>query len=869
MATTKSPRPKRRERRAAARAAARATSRAEGGSREAGGANPPGPPGPGGTGGTGGTGRTGASGGPFAGLSRHVVAGVATLAVLVAASYFPALSGGFVWDDAIFTDEPVIRTWAGLGSIWFSPSDIQKEGHYWPLVYTTFWLEEKLWGLAPLGYHLVNVLLHLVNSLLVWRLLRRLEVPGAWAVAAVFAVHPLHVESVAWVIERKDLLSALFYLSAVLAWIRFDEAPHPARYGLALVLFTAGLLSKSIVVTLPAALLVWHWWQRGRVTGNDALRLAPLFVIGLCIAAADLAFYTSREPLALGYSLAERALIAARALWFYTGKLLWPTDLAVIYPLWDIRVGDPLGWLYVAAAAGLAALLWAARHRIGRGPLAGAAYFAVTLSPVLGFVDYGYMQFSFVADRFQYLAGIGVMAMLVGGATHGANRLSGGLRIGAMGGLAVALVLLGTLTWRQAGIYRDPITFFGHIVSLNPEARDAHLNLGSALLQEDRVEEGHAASLVAVAQRPGFAGGHTNLGRALLLMGRFDEAERHLSRALELDPRQLTAQQNTAELRRKQGRFDEAIEWFGKVTARDAANALAHAGLGAALYDAKRYEEAIESIDRALALEPELPQARSLLGMAGQALKFLGRREEAERRFRQTAEMDPGDASPLVDLAALRIAERRFDEADELLRRALELAPDNPAALQNVAEGLRKRGRLDEAIESYRAVLAIDPDYAMAHAGIGDALFRLERYEEALESLGRSISLHPHPPTATARLILMGKASRALGRAEAAAGHFERAVEIDPRNPEALDHLALTRFEEKRYEEVLDLYRTMLEVRPDSAQTHSNLGATYYHLGRPEEASRSFERALELNPELPAARTRLDQLREAPERSGE
>ena len=655
----------------------------------------------------------------------------------------------------------------------------------------------------------------------------------------------------------------------MLALIRFDEAPHPARYGLALVLFTAGLLSKSIVVTLPAALLVWHWWQRGRVTGNDALRLAPLFLIGLCITAADLAFYTSREPLALGYSLAERALIAARALWFYTGKLLWPTDLAVIYPLWDIRVGDPLGWLYVAAAAGLAALLWAARHRIGRGPLAGAAYFAVTLSPVLGFVDYGYMQFSFVADRFPVPRRDRGDGGSRRGRGPGVNRLPGGLRIGAMGGLAVALVLLGTLTWRQAGIYRDPITFFGYIVSLNPEARDAHFNLGSALFDEDRVEQGHAASLIAVAQRPDFAGGHANLGRALLLMGRFDEAERHLSRAVELDPRKLTAQQNTAELRRKQGRFDEAIEWFRKVTAKDATNALAHSGLGAALYDAKRYEEAIESIDRALALEPELPQARSLLGLAGQALKSLGRREEAERRFRQAAEMDPGDPSPLVDLAALRIAERRFDEADEYLRRALALAPDNPAALQNVAEGLRKRGRLEEAIESYRGVLAIDPDYAMAHAGIGDALFRLERYEEALESLGRSVSLHPHPPTATARLILMGKASRALGRAEAAVGHFERAVEIDPRNPEALDHLALTRFEEKRYEEALNLYRTMLEVRPDSAQTHSNLGATYYHLGRTEEASRSFERALELNSELPAARTDLDQLREAPERSGE
>ena len=198
-----------------------------------------------------------------------------------------------------------------------------------------------------------------------------------------FAVHPLHVESVAWIIERKDLLSALFYLTAALTWIRFVEGPGWGRYGLALALFTAGLLSKSVVVTFPAALLIWHWWQRERVTSTDLFRLAPFFVVGLAVTLADLSFYTSREPLSLGYSLIERVLIASRALWFYVGKLLWPTDLAVIYPLWDIRAGDPLAWAYLAAAVAVAVLLWLGRHRVGRGPLAGGLFYAVTLSPVL------------------------------------------------------------------------------------------------------------------------------------------------------------------------------------------------------------------------------------------------------------------------------------------------------------------------------------------------------------------------------------------------------------------------------------------------------------------------------------------------------
>ena len=236
-------------------------------------------------------------------------------------SYLPAmLWGGFVWDDGIITKADPVRDVSGLWQIWFSPSAIEEEAHYWPLVYTTFWLEHKLWGFDPTGYHVVNVLLHLANALLVWHLMRRLVVPGAWMVAAVFAVHPLHVESVAWVIERKDVLSGLFYLAAVLTYMRFVEQPSRGRYAGALALYAAGMLSKSIVVTLPAALLIWHWWKQGRVTSSDLLRLVPFFVVGLVIAVGDLSFYRSVAPGSLGYSLTERTLIAARALWFLHGE---------------------------------------------------------------------------------------------------------------------------------------------------------------------------------------------------------------------------------------------------------------------------------------------------------------------------------------------------------------------------------------------------------------------------------------------------------------------------------------------------------------------------------------------------------------------
>ena len=590
------------------------------------------------------------------------------LAVLVVVSYLPALQGDFVWDDVIFAEEPVLHSPGALRSIWFSPTDIKNEGHYWPLVYSSFWLEHKLWGLHPAGYHAVNIFLHLLNCLLLWRLLRRLAVPGALLIAAVFAVHPLHVESVAWIIERKDVLSALFYLGAVLAWLRFAEVPRVGHYLLVALLLAAGLLSKSVVVTLPLALLLVQWWRGGRVTRPDLLRVAPLLVLGVAVAAADLAFYRGREVLELSYTLAERMLIAGRALWFYAGKLVWPVELAVIYPRWEIDAGSLAGWAYVAAAAGLALALWLLRERVGRGPLAGALYFALTLGPVLGFVDYGYMQFSFVADRFQYLAGIGVLAVLLGAAAHGVGKLQArepaaagwrGVRYGAWVVATAAVVLLGSLTWRQAGIYRDQVTFFSHVVALNPRALDAHLNLGSALFEADSFAEGLAASRIAVAQRPESAGAHSNLGHALLYFGRFTEAEEHLRAALVpdpgnpdthhdlaealsgqgryadavasyravvvLDPHSTGAHQNLAEALRRQGRYAEAVASYRAVLEIDPRFALAHAGMGMALYQAQRYAEALAALEQALALDPDLEVVRTGLAEVRKLLSQPGR----------------------------------------------------------------------------------------------------------------------------------------------------------------------------------------------------------------------------------------------------
>ena len=366
-------------------------------------------------------------------------------------------------------------------------------------------------------------------------------------------------------IGRKDLLSTLFYLGAALTYLRFVDAPDVRRYLLALALFVAGLLSKSMAVTLPAGLLICHWWQQGRVTSTDVLRLLPFFLVELVAALADMSFYNNRETASFDHSIVDRLLISAQALWFYVGKLLWPVGLAVIYPRWDIDPMAPLGWVYVAAALGVAALLWCLRERTGRGPLAGAAFFAVTLSPVLGLVDSTFMQWSFVADRYQYLASLGLVAVIAGAAAHTAAKLSGAWRSGGVVVAGMVLVILGTLTWRQAGIYRDDTTFYKRVISLNPVARDAHLNLSAALSEKGQNEEAVDAALIAAQQRPDSVDAYVNLGHVLIELRRFDEAERYLRRGQEIEPRHPKVLLNLGAAMERQERYEEALAYYDDV----------------------------------------------------------------------------------------------------------------------------------------------------------------------------------------------------------------------------------------------------------------------------------------------------------------
>ena len=558
--------------------------------------------------------------------SRQDVLSLAALGLLVVVCYLPAmLWGGFVWDDNIYIKVNPVREVSGLWQIWFSPSAIEGEGHYWPLVYTTFWLEHKLWGFDPTGYHIVNVLLHLANTLLLWHLMRRLSVSGAWVVAAVFAVHPLHVESVAWIIERKDVLSGLFYLAAVLTWMRFVEQPSRGRYAGALALYVGGMLSKSIVVTLPATLLIWHWWKQGRAASTDLLRLVPFFVVGLVITVGDLSFARFVNPVSLDYSLAERTLIAARALWFYAGKLLWPSELAVIYPLWDIRVADLMAWGYLVAAVALAVVLWHFRRQLGRGPLAGALFFVVTLSPVLGFVDYGYMQHAFVAARFQYLAGIGGMAVVIGGTAQGMCRLPALWHKGARVVAAMVIGVLGMLTWQHQEVWLNEESFWRHVIASNPTAAIAYSKLGGELQRQGRDPEALEVYLVGAAECPSSLVLHVNAAIFLMEQGmeqeHCEDAAHWLRHILKYHPDSAAAHLNLGYALYCLRLPSEAERHLRRSIALDPSVAAAHLNLGNALYTLRRYQEAVQSFDRALSIDPSHKRARANRAAALEAIQ--------------------------------------------------------------------------------------------------------------------------------------------------------------------------------------------------------------------------------------------------------
>jgi Flp pilus assembly protein TadD len=610
---------------------------------------------------------------------REFWAGLAIF-VLVTITYLPALRCGFIWDDDEYvTDNPTLRTADGLRRIWLEPRSTPQ---YYPLVFTTFWVEYHLWGLSPAGYHLVNIMLHAANAWLVWLVLRRLRIPGAWLAAAIFGLHPVHVESVAWITERKNVLSGLFYLGALLVYLDVAALGRlPAektdrcgiRYIVATVLFVAALLSKSVTGSLPAAILLLILWKHGRITWTDVRSLMPWFALGLSLG-INTALLEKSHVGAVGapftWSFVERCLIAGRALCFYAGKLAWPNPLIFLYPRWTIDAGNVVQWTYPAAALSVVALFLYLRRRWGYGPLVAVLFFGGTLFPALGFVNVYPMRYSFVADHFQYLASLGPIALVVAAASSVIDRwpiLSAAGRKKetsprrastfdrrSIPALLLAALLLGLLarkTWNQESVYRDAEALWSDVLARNPQSGIAHFYLGKIRTAQGRAPEATRHFHEALRLQTDDTELHiinTLLANSLVREGDMTGARAAFEAAL-----------------RQQPDFWEALNGLGNLLARKG-----------------NVEEAIKLYRRALAAAPQEAAVHHNLA---NALAVKGDLVQSEQYYREAIRLNPTSAAAHMNFGNLLARQERYSEAEQEFVAALDIDPHLEPARRNLA----------------------------------------------------------------------------------------------------------------------------------------------------------------------------------------
>lgn len=529
--------------------------------------------------------------------------GAALLAATFAA-HFPATHAGFIWDDDVsLLKNPLIASPEGLYKFWFT----LKEAAYWPITSTVLWIEWRTWGNNPAPYHTVSILLHCLSAVLLWRVLLRLNIskPGSFLAATFFAIHPVTVESVAWISELKNVLSMALSLLAVLAYLHLENQTPGQWYVLALLAGCAAMLAKSSVVMLPIMLLICVWWRHSRATRLDYLRVLPFF--GMSLAQAVLTIWTHHYNAIAGEvvrpeGLASRIAAVGWVVWFYLYKLIVPINLAMIYPRWDIDGGCFASYVPLALLLACFAVLWYYRNNWGRAPLMAFGAFVVLLAPVLGLLDMSYARYSLVADHLQY-PGIPAIAAFVGGGIGAAWTWALQKRrhwcTTAIAATTVAITLAaGILTWRQAQTYYDSVALWTHTLAINDRAYAGHNNLGSALLKQNKLDQAIASLTKSVTLKPNFAGAYYNRGNAYRSKGDFDHAIEDYSRAIELQPDYSEAFNNRGTINSAKGDVTKEIQDFSMAIKLKPDNVEAYYNRGVAYTKKGNHIRAIEDFTR-------------------------------------------------------------------------------------------------------------------------------------------------------------------------------------------------------------------------------------------------------------------------------
>jgi tetratricopeptide (TPR) repeat protein len=774
---------------------------------------------------------------------RTIVLGALIFCATILA-YLPALWGDFIWNDSDYVTAPALRSLGGLARIWTEPGATQQ---YYPLLHSAFWVQHRLWGDHPLGYHIVTLMLHAGSAVLFALILRRLfvsdraqslcapariEQPGAsvaWLAALLFALHPVHVESVAWITEQKNTLSLVYYLAAALVYLQFDETRRPRTYVAALALFAASLACKTVTATLPAALLVIFWWKRGRLEWRrDVLPLLPWLALG---AAAGLfsswieRIYGGAQGVDFDLPVIGRVLVAGRAIWFYAGKLVWPVGLNFVYPRWTVDAAVWWQWLFPFGVLAVGAALWALRRRT-RAPLAAFLLFVGSLFPVLGFVNLYGARFSWVWDHWQYLPDLGPLALAAAGLTAGWRRAAWRLRWLGPGLMAALAVLLGALTRSHCRIFHDDQTLYRATLARNPGCWLAHYNLGVVWSQmPGRLDDAIVQFKEALRLKPDYAGAHNNLGLAWSQTpGRLNDAIAQFEEVLRLKPDYAEAHNNLgAAWAKMPGRLPDAIAQYKEALRLKPDFAEAHNNLGNAWSKMPgRLQEAIAQYEEALRLQPDYAEAHNNLGNAW--LKMPGRLPDAVAQYEAALRLQPDYAEAHNNLGfALSQMPGRLPDAVAQYEAALRLQPDSPGVHENLGLALSQMpGRLPDAVAQYEAVLRLQPDSAEAHNNLGLAL------------------------------------SQIPGRLNDAAAQFMEALRLQPDSAGAHYNLgnALSQIP-GRLNDAIGQYKEALRLQPDLAPAWHNLGTVWFHLGNLPAAAAAFREELHLSPNDPAARQAL------------
>ena len=579
---------------------------------------------------------------------------------LVAATfiaYAPVWHAGYIWDDDRYvTGNVLLHSADGLRQIWFVPGATSQ---FYPLTYSAFWIEYHFWHLNPLGYHLVNVALHSLNAILLWRLLRRLGVRGAWLAGAIFALHPVNVMSVAWVKELKNTLSGALALCCAHAYVRFAglgidaEKENPSRwrfYILALAFFQLAMFAKTAVSFLPLTLFLIVWWQREKISWRDTLPLLPMLGISALMGKLTIFMehkYAGATGAGFNLDLAQRIYVSGHSFWFYLGKLIFPYPLIEVYERWKIIFIPWTQYIYAVATLAVLVGLWTARGRIGKGAFAAALHFYVSTSMFVLMVVIYFMHYSFVSDHWQYFGCMSVFAVAAAGITKWLERF-GKRKFISYGAL---FLLLGFLTWQQSEIYRSAETLWRANVAENPNAFVAQNDLGFALLASGRVTE--------------------SLG--------------HLQKAVQLEPNDISAQKN----------------------------------LGGALLQIRRVDEAIIHYQDAVDLKPDDAGAHNNLGFA---FFRKARVSDAIAQYNMALEIQPDDEGVHHNLGIALFKEGQVDAAMLHYRKALEIKPDNAEVHNDLANALSKNGQVAEAIQHWQKALEIRPQYPPAQNNLAWAL---------------------------------------------------------------------------------------------------------------------------------------------------